>query len=222
MLLNELGVAAYNREDYPAAIDYFERAVAGAGEMQGSATTWSTTHCNLGHALRLQKRYAEARAAYAQSIRLDPLNHTALASQAMLAQLEGDTRSAIRLYHSALSLSPQDPVSTVLLEMALQEQVETLNPTTLPGLPAAIARADLDPFAVPKGNAAFGPLPIETDPLTLEDAGDSREITFEQLQNRSHRNTTINDSRFGHTTQHRSRYGDATFNESSAMEIEED
>ena len=89
----------------------------------------------------------------------------------MLAQLEGDVRTAIALYHRALALVPQEPVATVLLEMALKEQVECLDPTTLPGLPAAIARSDLDPFNVSKGNPAFGPLPVEADPKSLEEAG---------------------------------------------------
>jgi hypothetical protein len=62
-------------------------------------------------------------------------------------------------------------MATVLLEMALSEQVAALEPTTLPGLPAALASPDLDPFAVPKGNAIFGPVPIEANPTTLEEAG---------------------------------------------------
>lgn len=183
LLLHELGVAAYNRDDYANAIDYFQRAISGAGDMQGVAQTWAVTHCNLGHALRVQGRYPEARAAYQACIRLDPTNATAYASQAMLSQLEGDVRTAIRLYHAALALSPQDPMATVLLEMALREQVEVLDPTTLPGLPAAIAQRDLDPFSVPKGNPAFGPLPIEIDPATLSDAGgDTTNMSFSQAE----------------------------------------
>lgn len=50
----------------------------------------------------------------------------------------------------ALSLSPQDPVATVLLEMALEDQIDALEPATLPGLPAALASARMDPFNVPK------------------------------------------------------------------------
>jgi anaphase-promoting complex subunit 6 len=68
----------------------------------------------------------------------------------MIAQLRGDTRLAIKLYHTALSLSPQDPMATVLLEMALKEQVEELGPETIPSLPGALASRDLNPFAVPK------------------------------------------------------------------------
>ena len=48
-------------------------------------------------------------------------------------------------------------MSTVLLEMALKEQMERLGPTTLPGLPASIGSKDLDPFSVPKVGTSFDP-----------------------------------------------------------------
>ena len=171
LLLNELGVVAYNKEDYAQAVVYFERAIDTAEEMQGVASIWAVTHCNLGHAHRVMGEIDKAQGSYQQCIKLEPTNATAIASLAMLFQLRGDVRSAIRLYHSALSLGPQDPMATVLLEMALKEQIETLDPTTLPGLPSTLGSRELDPFAVPKGNPSFGPLPVEMDPTTLEEAG---------------------------------------------------
>lgn len=108
---------------------------------------------------------------YRQTIRLDPTNPTAYSSLALLYHLRGDIRLSIQIYHQALSLSPQDPLSTVLLEMALKEQMETLDPTTLPGLPGQLGGRDMDPFKVPKGNPSFGPVPVEMDPTTLGEAG---------------------------------------------------
>jgi hypothetical protein len=68
----------------------------------------------------------------------------------MLSHIQGNIRHAIRLYHHALALGPQDPMATVLLEMALKEQIERLDPRTLPGLPEPLTELDLDPFRVPK------------------------------------------------------------------------
>jgi len=68
----------------------------------------------------------------------------------MLSHIKGDVRLAIRLYHHALALGPQDPMATVLLEMALKEQIERLDPRTLPGLPEPLTELELDPFRVPK------------------------------------------------------------------------
>lgn len=51
-------------------------------------------------------------------------------------------------------------MATVLLEMALREQVDTLEPRTLPGLPGPLSEIDLDPFRVPKVGPPPHPLHI--------------------------------------------------------------
>lgn len=97
-----------------------------------------------------QSRMEEAHIAYTTSLSLDPTSATATSSLAMLSHIQGNVRHAIRLYHHALALGPQDPMATVLLEMALKEQIERLDPRTLPGLPEPLTELDLDPFRVPK------------------------------------------------------------------------
>ena len=77
----------------------------------------------------------------------------------MIHHLQGDIRTAVETYHRALSLGAQDPMATVLLEMALSEQTERLPPNSIPGLPPSVADDELDPFVVHKGNAAFTPHP---------------------------------------------------------------
>jgi hypothetical protein len=55
-----------------------------------------------------------------------------------------------KLTNQALSLAPHDALATVLLELALEDQVDVLSPASLPGLPATLQNPDLDPFKVPK------------------------------------------------------------------------
>ncbi|WVQ74870.1 hypothetical protein IAR50_004477 [Cryptococcus sp. DSM 104548] len=171
LLLNELGVVHYNKEDYAGAASYFRKALRASSEMQGVKSVWSVTYCNLGHSYRIMRDYDKSEHNYRQTIRLDPTNPVAYSSLALIFHLKGDIRGAIQIYHQALSLAPQDPLSTVLLEMALKEQMEALDPTTLPSLPGQLGGRDMDPFRVPKGNAAFGPVPVEVDPESLQEAG---------------------------------------------------
>jgi hypothetical protein len=87
----------------------------------------------------------QAASAYTTSKTLDPTSQTPLTSLAIISQLQGNTRHAIKLYHQALSLNPQDPMTTVLLEMALREQVETLGPESIEYLPEGL-KGDIDAF----------------------------------------------------------------------------
>lgn len=171
LLLNELGVVAYNKENYPAAVDYFSRSIQTAKEMQGVPSTWAATHCNLGHAYRCMGQYTLASAAYARSLALDPASPTALSALAMVHHLQGDIRTAIETYHRALSLGAQDPMATVLLEMALAEQAERLPPVSIPGLPPGIADERLDPAAVLRWNAAIAPPPAPASVQITETLG---------------------------------------------------
>ncbi|WVW85785.1 hypothetical protein I302_107823 [Kwoniella bestiolae CBS 10118] len=171
LLLNELGVVAYNKEDYDQAASYFRKALRASWEMQGVKSVWAVTYCNLGHAYRHMRNYDKAEHNYRLTIRLDPTNSIAYSSLGMIWQLRGEIRESIKIYHQSLSLNSQDPISTVLLEMSLREQMDSLDPTTLPGLPGKLGERGMDPFGVPKGNPIFGPLPIELDPATLDDAG---------------------------------------------------
>lgn len=48
-------------------------------------------------------------------------------------------------------MAPQDPVATVLLELALSAQVE-LGALSFPGLPPTLADPEMDPFTESRGN----------------------------------------------------------------------
>lgn len=52
LLLNELGVSCYNRGEYQEAIEHYLKALQQANGMQGVASVWAGTNCNLGHAYR--------------------------------------------------------------------------------------------------------------------------------------------------------------------------
>lgn len=108
---------------------------------QRRTATWGTRTAIPGAPLPLlypastdpSRQYALSEASFKRAIALTPASVNAHGALALLAHLQGDIRASIGLYHAALSLSPQDPILTVLLEMALREQVEALGPETLEG-----------------------------------------------------------------------------------------
>jgi anaphase-promoting complex subunit 6 len=112
-----------------------------------------------------RRNYTLARQSYQTTLNLDPTSLTAHSSLALLSHLSGDIHTAIRLYHTALSLGPQDPMATVLLEMALKEQMEDMDPSTVMYLPPALADRDLDPFAVPK--VSVGVLLVQSEKVDV-------------------------------------------------------
>ncbi|KAH8090448.1 cell division control protein 16 [Filobasidium floriforme] len=146
LLLNELGVCAYNRGDYEAAVKHYEAAIQGSKKMQGVASDWAVTYNNLGHAYRRLDQPSNAARAYSDAIKLNALNISALTSLGMLAHEEGDVTTAIERYHQALAIETTDPIATFLLEKALKEQVEE-GACRFDGLPVGLTDLDLDPFA---------------------------------------------------------------------------
>ena len=79
LVVNELGVLAYQQGDWGKAADHFRAALshissasaatstAGSGNA-AAASAWSITACNLGHALRKLRSYSAALAAYHEAL----------------------------------------------------------------------------------------------------------------------------------------------------------
>ena len=79
LVVNELGVLAYQQGEWGRAADQFRAALslissasaaatAGGSGNEAAASAWSITACNLGHALRKLRSYTAALAAYQQAL----------------------------------------------------------------------------------------------------------------------------------------------------------
>lgn len=101
----------------------------------------------------------------------------------MISHLRLDIRGAVRLYHAALALSPQDAIVTVLLEMALKE-AGAMDVTSMPGIPYELRDGVFDParlvrkmiaggsasVAGPSGSASGKGLGMDGDSVSLAEA----------------------------------------------------
>ena len=79
LVVNELGVLAYQQSDWGKAADLFRAALSHISSASAAASTggtgnaaaasaWSITSCNLGHALRKLRSYTAALAAYQEAL----------------------------------------------------------------------------------------------------------------------------------------------------------
>lgn len=123
---NELGVLAYRSNDFAGAEEHFRRALSLVPPRQRAA--WESAESNLGHALRKQRRYAEAAACYERSLALAPRCAATHAALGFTRHLQGRYMDAVEHYHKALGLRPDDVLTADMLTVALSEEGLSFRP----------------------------------------------------------------------------------------------
>ena len=131
LCLHELGVLSAQKGEHKDAIGWFRRALAsgvGGDSLKESVDLcrdpyWEPTIFNLGHSYRKSRLFVEAVSCFTHCITLCPEKFSAYSALAFTKQLMGDLDEAISLYHQALSMKPDDPLSTDMLSNALQDQI---------------------------------------------------------------------------------------------------
>ncbi|EEB08210.2 anaphase-promoting complex subunit Cut9 [Schizosaccharomyces japonicus yFS275] len=127
LLLNEMGVLAFNKGDMQQAIKWFRSALKLVKKTQGNETVWAATWANLGHAYRKLKMYDPALEAFQQGLYLssrDANIHTAIS---LIYLLKKNPAEAIKHLHESLAISPAETVSSDLLKRALEENASASN-----------------------------------------------------------------------------------------------
>lgn len=145
-VLHELGVTAFNVQDYDAAEKYYTLALneiksinESAGEVSsGLSDKWEALLNNLGHTYRKQERYKEALAYFKQALVLSPLNPSTYSSIGFVMSLTNDLSGAVEYFHRALSLRPEDTFSTTMLNEVIERHMSEIDP--FPDYPDQIPR----------------------------------------------------------------------------------
>ncbi|KAG5651827.1 hypothetical protein H0H81_007259 [Sphagnurus paluster] len=123
LLVNEMGVMAFNHGEYQRAADLFSRALELAQVTQSSQKSWSTTYLNLGTCNRKLGRLNEAKDSYQKVLELDSRHSMALGFLGLVYHLMGKFDKAIVKYHEALSIDAINPHILELLNMALEAKI---------------------------------------------------------------------------------------------------
>ncbi|KAG6849727.1 hypothetical protein H0H93_005930 [Arthromyces matolae] len=120
LLVNEMGVMAYNHGEYQRASELFLKALELAQVTQSSQKAWATTYLNLGTCYRKLTRLPEAREMYQKVLHLDSRHSMALGFLGLVHHLMGELEKAIVKYHEALSIDPINSHILELLNIALE------------------------------------------------------------------------------------------------------
>ncbi|KAG9697428.1 anaphase control protein cut9, partial [Aureobasidium melanogenum] len=122
LVLNEMGVAYYQDQQFDSAIRTFELAISIAEEVSASSAPAASLDIktNLAHAYRRNQQYSKALETFSEVLRLGGKDAGIFSAKGLvLLELEEWFEATVVL-HEALALSPQDPIATELLSRALE------------------------------------------------------------------------------------------------------
>ncbi|PSN74758.1 anaphase-promoting complex subunit Cut9 [Corynespora cassiicola Philippines] len=120
LLLNEMGVVFYHDNNFIEAIKKFRQALAICDKVGADPDSWISTRTNLAHAYRRQGLLEEALQTFEEVLRHGGKDAGAFTAKGLvLLEMDRGWEAVIAL-HEALSVAPQDPMATDLLNRALE------------------------------------------------------------------------------------------------------
>jgi len=124
-VIHEMGVVAYQNNDFEGAEKLFEEALLRVREINEIvlAEKWEPLFNNLGHVCRKLKKYEKALEYHRQALVLSPLNPSTMASMGFVQVLMGETSGAVESFHKALGQRRDDTFSTTMLTYAMEQLV---------------------------------------------------------------------------------------------------
>ncbi|KAF2272633.1 TPR-like protein [Westerdykella ornata] len=121
LLLNEMGVVFYQEENFPAAIEHFQRAIAIAEQNEADHDALLPTRNNLAHALRQSGHLEEALDVFDEVLRHGDKDVAVFSAKGLVLLQLGRSWDAIVTLHEALAIDPQATLATDLLNKAFAE-----------------------------------------------------------------------------------------------------
>ncbi|KAI8619121.1 hypothetical protein BC830DRAFT_1226359 [Chytriomyces sp. MP71] len=125
MLLNEVGVLAYQRDDCGAAVRHLLKALKVAGKEATRSEPFSVLWYNLGNAYRRLRFFQRARTCYMNAVTIRPQFPLCIAYLAMVLDRLGDLDEALARYHEALALDPENSLIQDLMDATLRKRAES-------------------------------------------------------------------------------------------------
>ncbi|XP_034233878.1 cell division cycle protein 16 homolog isoform X2 [Thrips palmi] len=133
-VMHELGVIAFQNQEYERAEKHFEDALKLVRSIDDSvAEKWEPLLNNLGHVSRKRGKFSEALDYHQQALVLQPLNSSTFSAMGYAHAMMGNTLEAVDCFHKALGLRRDDTFSTTMLNYVIEQLVD--DPLPFEGAP---------------------------------------------------------------------------------------
>lgn len=123
LLLNEMGVVFYHKNELALAEEVFMRAQRAAETLDSDPRGWLSIKANLGHVHRRLGHYETALGYFEEVLRITPQDANIYSAMGLVQLQAGYVVPAVQNFHEALGIAPNDPVASDLLKRALEETV---------------------------------------------------------------------------------------------------
>lgn len=121
LLLNELGVINFHKNELRKAELFFKEALTAAKNLNSESKTWISIHANLGHVYRRANKLSKALDCFNQVMKISSKNDPNILTAMGLIYLKlGNFFKAIDILHDALAIAPSDAIANDLLKRALE------------------------------------------------------------------------------------------------------
>jgi anaphase-promoting complex subunit 6 len=121
LLLNELGVIYYHKNELTNAENYFTQALQASRNLDSDSKAWISVHANLGHVYRRLNFYSKALSCFEKVLKLSSKDSNIYSAIGLIYLKSGEISKSIEYLHYALSINNNDPVASDLLKRALEE-----------------------------------------------------------------------------------------------------
>lgn len=125
LLLNEMGIVYYHQNRLNEAVEYFEKSLQLAEDIDSDPQAWIVARTNLGHAYRRQRRFQQALDEFDIVLRDGGKDAAIFCAKGLIYLDTRKPEEAVNVLHEALAINPQDPIATELLLKALDESSDS-------------------------------------------------------------------------------------------------
>lgn len=128
LLLNEIGVVHYNKNELDRAREFLEKALEIANTLDSDPESWLCIHSNLGFVYRRLGDYTTSLQYFNHVLRSSKQDPSILSAAALVHMQMGEPDKAILRLNQALSLSRNDSITLDLFSRAIEEASHSFDP----------------------------------------------------------------------------------------------